>query len=82
MILAGAAACRDSQQGQDFVPVPLVDPIQSAVKQAEGFCALAPRKPIADTFRRPDPKTTLGLPEPLASRIEHRANSDDESINP
>jgi Asp/Glu/hydantoin racemase len=82
IILAGAPLAGMANKVKDFVPVPLVDPIQSAVKQAEGLFALAPRKPTAGTFRRPDPKTTLGLPEPLASRIEHRANSDHESINP
>jgi Asp/Glu/hydantoin racemase len=82
IILSGAPLAGTANKVKDFVPVPLVDPIQSAVKQAEGLFALAPRKPTAGTFRRPDPKTTLGLPEPLASRIEHGANSDHESINP
>jgi allantoin racemase len=80
IILAGAPLAGMANKVKDCVPVPLVDPIQSAVKQAEGLFALAPRKPTAGTFRRPDPKSTLGLPEPLASRIEHRANSDREGV--
>jgi hypothetical protein len=56
--------------------VPLVDPIQAAVKQAEGLVTLAPRKATAGTFRRPDAKPTLGLPDPLASRIEHRVSKE------
>jgi allantoin racemase len=74
VILAGAPLAGMASKAKDRIPVPLIDPIQSAVKQAEGLFALAPRKPTAGTFRRPDPKATLGLPEPLSSRIEHRVS--------
>ena len=52
--------------------VVLVDPTAAAVRQAETLVALKPRKATAGTFRRPDPKPTIGLAEPLAARIEHR----------
>jgi allantoin racemase len=74
IILAGAPLAGMASKAKHRVPVPLIDPIQCAVKQAEGLFALALRKPTAGTFRRPDAKTTLGLPESLASRIEHRAD--------
>ncbi len=74
VILGGAPLAGLAAKVKDRVPVPLLDPIQAAVKQAEALVALAPRKAIAGTFRRPDPKPTLGLPDPLASRVEHRAN--------
>ncbi len=44
----------------------------AAVKQAEGLVALNTRKATAGTFRRPDAKPTLRLPDALAARIEHR----------
>ena len=72
IILGGAPLAGLAAKVKDRVPVPLVDPIQAAVKQAEGLVTLAPRKATAGTFRRPDAKPTLGLPDPLASRIEHR----------
>ncbi len=74
IILGGAPLAGLAAKVKDRVPVPLVDPIQAAVKQAEALVALAPRKAIAGTFRRPDPKPTLGLPDSLASQVEHRAN--------
>jgi allantoin racemase len=46
------------------------------VRQAETLATLNPRKAIAGTFRRPDPKPTIGLAEPLAAVIEHRRPTD------
>jgi allantoin racemase len=43
----------------------------AAVKQAEALVTLGVRKPTMGTFRRPDAKTTSGLPA-LAARIERR----------
>ena len=76
IILGGAPLAGLAAKVKDRVPVPLVDPIQAAVKQAEGLVTLAPRKATAGTFRRPDAKPTLGLPDPLASRIEHRVSKE------
>jgi Asp/Glu/hydantoin racemase len=55
----------------DRIAVPLVDPIQAAVKMAEGLVALRPRKARTGTFARPPAKPTSGLPAALAARIGH-----------
>ncbi|MDP4026882.1 aspartate/glutamate racemase family protein [Methylobacterium sp. NEAU 140] len=72
IILGGAPLAGLAPRVADRVPVPLVDPIAAAVKQAEALVALSPRKATAGTFRRPAPKTTTGLADALARRIEHR----------
>jgi len=72
VILAGAPLAGLATRVRERVPVPLVDPIAAAVKQAEAIVALKPRKPTAGTFRRPVAKPTIGLSEALAARIEMR----------
>jgi len=72
VILGGAPLAGLAHKVRDRVPVPLVDPIAAAVKQAETLVALKPRKAIAGAFRRPAAKPTRGLSEHLAARIEHR----------
>ena len=72
VILAGAPLAGLAARIKDRMPVPIVDQIAAAVKQAEALVTLGVRKPIVGTFRRPDPKETIGLPESLAARIEHR----------
>lgn len=73
VILAGAPLSGLAAKVRDRIPVPVVDQVAAAVRQAETLVALKPRKAIAGTFRRPDPKPTTGLAESLANRIEHRA---------
>ncbi len=65
--LAGLA-----EKVRDRIPVPVVDQVQAAVKQAETLVALNVRKAITGTFRRPGAKATIGLPPALARRIEHK----------
>ncbi|EYS96457.1 Asp/Glu/hydantoin racemase [Cupriavidus sp. SK-4] len=72
VILAGAPLAGLAARVRDRIPVPVVDQMAAAVKQAEALVALQPRKATAGTFRRPDAKPTLGLPAALAARIEHR----------
>lgn len=72
IILGGAPLAGLAGKVKERVPVPLIDPIAAAVKQAEALVSLAPRKAVAGTFRRPDAKATKGLAEALARRIEHR----------
>ena len=72
VILSGAPLAGLADKVRDRIPVPVVDPTAAAVRQAETLVALKPRKAIAGTFRRPDPKPTIGLAEPLAALIEHR----------
>ncbi len=73
VILGGAPLAGLADKVKDRIPVPVVDQIGAAVKQAEALVTLSTRKASAGTFRRPDPKPTIGLAEALACRIEHRA---------
>ncbi|SEC25335.1 aspartate/glutamate racemase family protein [Bradyrhizobium erythrophlei] len=73
VILSGAPLAGLAAKVRDRIPVPVVDPVAAAVRQAETLAVLKPRKAVAGTFRRPDPKPTLGLAEPLATIIEHRS---------
>ncbi len=75
VILAGAPLTGLAHQVADRVPVPVIDQVAAAVKQAETLVALKLRKATAGTFRRPEPKPTIGLPVPLAGVIERRDGS-------
>lgn len=72
VILAGAPLAGLAARIRDRIPVPVVDQMAAAVKQAEALVALGARKATAGTFRRPDAKPTIGLAEALAARIERR----------
>jgi allantoin racemase len=74
VVLAGAPLAGLAERVKDRIPVPVVDQIAAAVRQAETLVALAPCRATAGTFRRPDPKSTIGLPHALADRIEHRVH--------
>jgi Asp/Glu/hydantoin racemase len=76
VILSGAPLAGLADKVRDRIPVPVVDPTAAAVRQAETLVTLKPRKATAGTFRRPDPKPTIGLAEPLAAVIEHRLSPD------
>lgn len=69
VILGGAPIAGLAGRLKDRIPVPVVDPIVAAVKQAEALVALGARKPVAGTFRYPAPKPSSGLAEALALRI-------------
>ena len=72
VILGGAPLAGLAAKIRDRVPVPLVDQVQAAIRQAETLVALRPRKATTGTFRRPAAKSTQGLPPSLAARIEHK----------
>jgi allantoin racemase len=72
VILGGAPLAGLAAKVKDRIPVPVVDQVQAAVKQAEMLVALSVRKATAGTFRRPSPKATTGLDTALAARIEHK----------
>jgi allantoin racemase len=72
VILSGAPLAGLANKVADRIPVPVIDPVAAAVRQAETLAVLKPRKALSGTFRRPDPKPTTGLAEPLAGVIEHR----------
>jgi len=71
IILAGAPLAGLAWKVRERIPVPVVDCVAAAVKQLEGLVALHPRKAVAGTFRRPDPKATQGLAPTLADWISH-----------
>ena len=71
LILGGAPLSGLADRIKARIPVPLVDPVQAATKQAEALVALAPRKAQLGSFRRPPAKETVGLPAALARRIGH-----------
>jgi allantoin racemase len=72
IILAGAPLAGLAEKVAERIPVPVIDQMVAALKLAEALVALKPRKATAGTFRRPPAKSTLGLAEALAARIEHR----------
>jgi Asp/Glu/hydantoin racemase len=78
VILSGAPLAGLAAKISHRIPVPVIDPIAAAVRQAETLAVLKLRKPVAGTFRRPDAKATIGLAEPLAAVIEHRQRRDAE----
>lgn len=64
-ILGGAPLAGLAAEVASNVPVPLVDGVAAAVRQAETLASLRPRKAVAGSFRRPGPKPMQGLPTPL-----------------
>lgn len=72
LIFGGAPLSGFARQERDRIPVPIIDPVGAAVKQAEALVALAPRKAVSGSFQRPPAKPTFGLDPRLAARIEHR----------
>jgi allantoin racemase len=72
LILAGAPLAGLAGRIRDRIPLPIIDPIAAAVKQAEAMVALAPRKAVIGSFKRPAAKPSLGLSAPLAAYLDHR----------
>lgn len=66
IILGGAPLAGLAAHVAGRVPVPLVDGVAAAVRQAETLAVLRPRKAAAGTFRRPPPKPIAGVSEALA----------------
>lgn len=71
VILAGAPLAGLAAKVRDRIPVPVVDQMAAAVKQAEALVTLGVRKATAGTYRRPAPKATIGLPPALARRWDN-----------
>jgi Asp/Glu/hydantoin racemase len=67
-ILGGAPLAGLAREIADRVPVPLVDGVGAAVRQAEALVALSCRKATAGTFRRPAPKPLTGV-SPALQRL-------------
>ncbi|MEJ1976591.1 MAG: aspartate/glutamate racemase family protein [Acetobacteraceae bacterium] len=69
-ILGGAPLAGLAHRVADQVPVPLVDGVAAAVRQAETLAALRPRKATAGSFRRPAGKPVIGVSAALARWFE------------
>ncbi|MFM1990687.1 MAG: hypothetical protein RJA99_3644 [Pseudomonadota bacterium] len=72
VILAGAPLAGLARGIRDRVPVPLVDGVSSAVRQAEMLAALRTTRPAAGSFASPPAKPNAGLPEPIRRLLEGR----------
>lgn len=69
VILAGAPLAGLAERVKHRIPVPVVDQMAAAVKQAEALASLQVRKATAGTYRRPAAKPTTGLSDALARRF-------------
>ena len=73
IVLAGAPLAGLAARVRDRVPVPVGEGVAAAIRQAELLVSLDPRKAVAGTYRRPDAKSSIGLPVPLERLL---ANAD------
>ncbi|MEM8954047.1 MAG: aspartate/glutamate racemase family protein [Verrucomicrobiota bacterium] len=74
-ILAGGPLAGLAAKVGHRLPVPAVDPVASAVVFAEGLVRLGVGVAKAGGFARPPAKSSIGLPDSLAKRIEHTDDS-------
>lgn len=72
VILGGAPLAGVAGRVKHRIPVPCVDAMVAAVKQAEAIATLAPAAPTAGRFARPPGKPSTGLAPALADRIAER----------
>jgi allantoin racemase len=72
IILGGAPLAGLARGIAAEVPVPVIDGVAAATRQAEALAALQPIKATAGTFRTPDPKPITGVPEALRQLFERR----------
>jgi len=73
VILAGAPLSGLAERIADRVPVPVIDGMAAAIRQAEAMVGLALRKATSGSQRRPDGKLTAGLPAEIASLFAPKA---------
>ena len=71
VVLAGAPLAGLARRVRERIPVPVVDCVEAAVKQAETLVALAPRKAEQGTYRRPGAKPCVGFSAALSRWIAH-----------
>ena len=72
VIFGGAPLAGLADKVKHRIPVPVVDQVQAAVRQAETLAILNVNKATVGTMRRPAAKSTIGLAAALAARIEHK----------
>ncbi|MEN9775422.1 MAG: hypothetical protein RL322_2492 [Pseudomonadota bacterium] len=70
IILAGAPLAGLARQVGAQLPVPVVDGVSSAVRQAEGLIRQRPQRARAGSFAPPPNKPHSGLPPALAAMLE------------
>lgn len=70
IVLAGAPLAGLARSLRDELPVPLIDGIAAAVKQAEALVQLAPIPHRAGSFASPPVKPHAGLPAPIAALLD------------
>jgi Asp/Glu/hydantoin racemase len=69
-ILGGAPLSGVAAKISHLVRVPLVDGVVAAARQAETLATLRPRKALVGTFRRPLPKSIIGVSPELKRLFE------------
>lgn len=72
VLLAGAPLAGLAFRVAGRIPVPAVDPIAAAVRQAETLVGLGASQTLTGRAHRPPAKPTVGLDPNLADLIEHR----------
>lgn len=70
IILAGAPLAGLARQVGAQLPVPVVDGVSSAVRQAEGLIRQRPQRPRAGSFAPPPAKPHQGLPDALGRMLD------------
>ncbi|AXY41648.1 aspartate/glutamate racemase family protein [Halomonas sp. JS92-SW72] len=69
LIIAGAPLAGLARQVESRIPVPIVDGVSCAVRQAELLARLAPRPATSGSYAAPPTKPCLGLPGALAGLV-------------
>lgn len=72
IILAGAPLAGLAAKVREQIPVPVIDQVQAAVRQAETLALLKPLKARSGSYRRPAAKDSKGLAPALADWIGRR----------
>lgn len=71
IVLAGSPLAGLAQRVAHRISVPVVDCVAASIKMAEVMAFLRFPKASAGTYRRPDAKQSIGLPNKLAAWLSH-----------
>jgi Asp/Glu/hydantoin racemase len=71
VLLAGAPLAGLARRVRERIPVPVIDCVEAAVRQAETLVALGPRKAVTGTYARPGAKACTGFGDELNRWIAH-----------
>lgn len=69
IVLGGGPLAGLARTFRDSVPVPVLDPVECAVRLAEMLAGINPKPPQRGSFARPVPKPSKGLSEGLERRL-------------